>query len=215
MYSQDELRQLLDATKSYRKQTLQHRLEPHSFRAILLLLYGAGLRISEALSLRLEDVNLIEGILTIHNTKFNKSRLVPLGFQLNQAMVQYMLKRKQDSHSQSHKSPFFVGRCGKPISIGTIEHSFRRLCSYTGIQRTDNASYQPRLHDMRHTFAVHRLTQWYQEGKDVQRLLPRLATYLGHINLSSTQVYLTMTPQLLQQANKLFEQYALKEVSHD
>jgi integrase len=72
--------------------------------------------------------------------------------------------------------------------------------------------YQPRLHDFRHTFAVSRLIAWYREGKDVQRLLPHLSTYLGHYNVASTQRYLTMTAELLQEANRRFERYALPEV---
>ena len=74
---------------------------------------------------------------------------------------------------------------------------------------------QPRLHDLRHTFAVHRLTAWYQQGADVQRLLPQLSVYMGHACLSSTQFYLTMTPDLLQQAGSRFEHYALPEDNHD
>jgi site-specific recombinase XerD len=215
IYTHDELRRLLDATTSYRKQTRRDKLEPHTFRAILLLLYGAGLRISEALSLTLADVDLVGAVLTIRNTKFNKTRFVPLGPQLNQAMVQYLMRRRQDHHSQAVNMPFFVGRTGLGVSINTVQKAFNHLLTHAEIYRTDNARYQPRLQDLRHAFAVHRLTQWYREGKDVQRLLPRLATYMGHIELSSTQVYLTMTPQLLQEASRRFEQYAIKEASHD
>jgi len=215
IYTQEELRRLLDATTSYREPTAWDKLEPHTFRAILLLLYGAGLRRGEALSLTLADVDLDAALLTIRNTKFNKSRFVPLGPQLNQAMLQYLIKRKQTNLSQAGNALFFVGRTGQPISIGAIGKAFRRLCIYASIIRTDNMRFQPRLHDLRHTFAVHRLTEWYQEGRDVQRLLPRLATYMGHINLSSTQVYLTMTPELLQEANRRFEQYVFKEANHD
>jgi integrase len=81
-----------------------------------------------------------------------------------------------------------------------------------GVERNDGASYQPRLHDLRHTFAVHRLTSWYREGADVQKLLPQLSVYLGHVCLSSTQVYLSMTPELLASASSRFERYAGKEV---
>jgi integrase/recombinase XerD len=85
---------------------------------------------------------------------------------------------------------------------------------YAGVSRDDGARYQPRLHDLRHSFAVHRLTSWYQQGADVQKLLPQLATYLGHTNIAATQVYLTITPQLLHEASVRFEQYAFQEVRH-
>jgi site-specific recombinase XerD len=84
-----------------------------------------------------------------------------------------------------------------------------------GIRRTDESQQQPRIHDLRHTFAVHRLTSWYQQGADVQRLLHQLSVYLGHVNLRGTQVYLSMTPELLREASQRFERYAGKERRHD
>jgi integrase/recombinase XerD len=82
------------------------------------------------------------------------------------------------------------------------------------VSRIDGSRYQPRLHDMRHTYAVTRLVRWYREGADVQRLLPQLATYLGHVHISGTQRYLSMTPELLRQASLLFERYALGGNDH-
>jgi integrase len=90
------------------------------------------------------------------------------------------------------------------------ENAYRRILKQTGISRTDVAGRRPRLHDLRHAFAVHRLIAWYQEGKDVQQLLPQLSVYLGHRRLADTSTYLTMTPELLRHASQLFEQYALK-----
>lgn len=85
---------------------------------------------------------------------------------------------------------------------------FKRLRQQAGVYRSKDARYQPRLHDFRHTFAVVRLVTWYREGKNVQRLLPHLSTYLGHGEVSATQRYLTMTTELLQQASLCFERYA-------
>ena len=96
-----------------------------------------------------------------------------------------------------------------------MEDAFQLIREKAGVRRTDGACYQPRLHDLRHTFAVHRLTSWYQEGKDVQRLLPQLSTYLGHRYLAATSVYLTMTPELLTLTAQRFEHYALKGGSDD
>ena len=83
-----------------------------------------------------------------------------------------------------------------------------------GLHREKESRYQPRLHDIRHTFAVHRIVAWYQEGANVQRLLPFLSTYLGHVGLDATQRYLTMTPELLRQANRRFERYVLSGVKY-
>jgi integrase/recombinase XerD len=88
-----------------------------------------------------------------------------------------------------------------------VEKCFVRLRRIAGIARHDESSYQPRLHDLRHSFAVHRVTAWYRQNKDVQHWLPALSTYLGHVDLSATQRYLTMTPELLEQANRRFEHY--------
>ncbi len=212
IYSQDELQRLINPVAP--DQIGFRKLEPHTLRAVLLLLYGAGLRISEAVALTLEDVDLPGAVLTIRDTKFHKTRLVPIGLKLNQAMAQYASQRKEAGHSQSADAPFFVLRRGAPLSVHIVRQAFIRLRKYAGVGRTDGARYQPRLHDMRHSFVVRRLTSWYQQGADVQRLLPHLATYLGHVSIAATQVYLTMTPELLHAASVRFERYALQEVHH-
>jgi len=207
IYTVDEVRRLLDATASYRKINLL--LEPYTFRAIILILYGAGLRISEALSLRMGDVDLSAGVLLIRETKFYKSRLLPIGSDLKKALMVYATARREAGHSELPESPFFVGRKGSYVRIKTAQQSFRQLRKHAGIYRSDGARYQPRLHDFRHAFVGNRVVSWYKAGSDVQRLLPKLSTYLGHISLSSTQRYLTMTPALLQEACRRFEQYAM------
>ena len=213
IYTHEEIRRLLDATTSYRKVNLL--FEPTTFRAVLLLLYGAGLRISEALSLRMADVDVADSVLLIRETKFYKSRHVPIGASLTQALVRYVDARRTAGHTDDPDAPFFVGRKGAPLAIHTVQQSFRQLRAYAGVRRSDGARYQPRLHDCRHAFAVNRLIAWYETGADVSRLLPKLSTYLGHIGLSSTQHYLTMTPRLLQQAGWRFEQYATGGGAHD
>jgi integrase/recombinase XerD len=213
IYTRDDLRKLFGSTSSYRRD--HRKLEPHTLRAILVLLYAAGLRISEAVGLTLGDVDLVDAVITINETKFHKTRMVPLGPDLNQVMAQYARTRNEAGHSQSKSARFFVLRRGQGVSVQVVEQTFRRLREYAGIRRTDGARYQPRLHDMRHTFAVHRVTSWYQQGADVQNLLPKLSTYLGHVKLTATQVYLTMTPELLQEASTLFEHYAFTEGHHD
>jgi len=214
IYSREELRSLLDGTVSYQKHKTRILMEPHTFRAILLLLYGAGLRVSEALSLNLADVDLQKAVIVIRDTKFYKTRMVPLGSDLNDVMTKYAKQRKRDGHAQSNDAPFFVTKLGAKISSRLLRHAFHRLRKHSGVRRKDDPQHLPRLHDLRHAAAVHRLTAWYREGKDVQRLLPFLSTYLGHVDIASTQLYLTMTPELLTEANKRFAQYVFGEVSH-
>jgi len=175
-----------------------------TFRTLLLLLYGTGMRIGEALRLRGGDVDLGYGILTVRGTKFYKSRLVPLGADVHAHLQAYLaLAGRVDRDDE----PLFQSRLHKQVPRQVVETRFRILCNLAGVRRDDDSRYQPRIHDLRHTFAVHRLTEWYRKGDDAQALLPALSTYLGHVELHSTQRYLTMTPELLGEANRRFERY--------
>jgi site-specific recombinase XerD len=213
IYTHEELRRLLETAENFSKPTRQ--IESDTLRTLLLLLYGAGLRVGEALALNLSDVDLTSAMLTIRDTKFYKTRLVPLGINLNQVLKNYAESRQQADRPQADDSPFLIGKNGARLAYPTVNRSFNQVRAESGIQRSDGARYQPRLHDLRHSFAVHRLTTWYRAGADVQRLLPKLSTYLGHNNLSATQVYLAMTPELLQAAAVRFAQYAFREVNDD
>ena len=212
IYTQDELRRLLQATESYQRK--RSSMEPVTMRTLMLLLYGTGLRVREGVALDRTDVDLENLLLTVRESKFYKSRLVPFGPQLRTALAQY-LARHPASPVSGEPAPFFTMRTGARVRRETADACFRRVREQAGIRRADGASYQPRLHDLRHTFAVHRLTSWYRQGADVQALLPQLAVYLGHVHLISTQVYLSMTPELLAEANGRFESYAGKEGNDD
>jgi site-specific recombinase XerD len=190
-------------------------LQGATLRPLLLLLYGAGLRISEALALTLADVDLSANVLTIRESKFYKTRLVPIGPRLTAVLRTYADDRHRQGHVKDPAHPFFVTRTDTAVTRGMAESAFVRLRSIADIAREDGARYQPRLHDLRHTMAVHRLVAWYREGADVQRLLPQLATYLGHVDVAATQRYLTMTPALLDAASRRFERYTQPEVSHE
>ncbi len=206
IYSRDELRHLLDAIPlSLRSPAV---LEPDTLRTILLLLYGTGLRIGEALALSVADVDLPNALLTVRGAKFCKSRLVPVGQQLVGVLAEYARRRAAPHPRDDTGRRFFLGRREAPIQLHTMGATFRRLREHAGIRRSDGARYQPRLHDLRHSFAVHRLLEWYRQGADVQRLVYHLSVYLGHARLAHTQVYLPMTPELLEQAGSCFERYA-------
>jgi site-specific recombinase XerD len=212
IYSREELRRLLLAAG--RVDHALRRAAPHTLRAFLLTLYGAGLRVHEAIRLTRGDVDLASALATVRDSKFFKSRLVPLGPLLAQALAEYAAWRQTEHPAAESGAPFFVGRDGARLGRQSLTKAFRRVRDEAGIRRQDGARYQPRMHDLRHAFAVYRLTEWYRQGADVQRLLPQLSTYLGHSCLVSTQVYLSMTPELLAEASARFERYA-EEASHD
>ncbi len=212
IYSRDEIRRLLEAIPSFRR--CRTGIEPETLRAILLLLYGAGLRAREALDLAVADVDLPNAVLTVRNTKFFKTRLVPISQNLTSVLTEYARWRAVNHPAAGSEGRFFLSKRGTAIHLDTLEDSFQRLRKHAKVRRSDDARYQPRLHDLRHTFAVHRLTEWYRQGADVQRLVHHLSVYLGHAHLTATQVYLTMTPELLQQAGTRFERYARGEDGH-
>lgn len=212
IYTRDEIRRLLDAIPS--SQDYRTLIEPDTLRAILLLLYGAGLRVGEALALTVADVDLPNALITVRDTKFFKSRLVPIGSQLADVLTEYARRRMASYPGNDPGSRFFLGKRGRLIQVQTMDGTFERLRDLARVRRSDGARYQPRLHDLRHSAAVHRLIRWYQQGADVQWLLHHLSVYLGHVHIRHTQVYLTMTTDLLQQAGMRFEQYACGEDYH-
>ncbi|HER20093.1 MAG TPA: integrase [Chromatiales bacterium] len=214
IYSAEELKRLLDATEQLDvTHPIAHAagsVPALTYRTLLLLLYGAGLRLSEALALTVDDVDLAQHFLVVRGTKFFKSRLLPVGPRLSAVLTVYAERRRSLVVRPSGKA-FFLRRNGTSISRETAERYFRIIRGRLGLARRDDAYFQPRLHDLRHTFAVHCLVAWYRQGADVQRLLPKLSTYLGHIGLAETQSYLTVTPDLLRLAGRRFESYAATE----
>lgn len=204
IYSRRELRLLLDAVPRCQRRAVC-LISTATLRTLLLLLYGTGMRVGEVLRLRMAEVDLDNDVITIRGTKFYKSRYVPLGGDVVKVMQKYLTT---SGRWNQHYRPLFQSRQHKPLRHSVVDFTFRRLCRLAGVLRSDASSRQPRLHDLRHTFAVHRLTEWYKTGADVQILLPALSTYLGHVDLRSTQCYLTMTPELLTEANRRFQDYA-------
>ena len=212
IYSVDELKRLLLATD-----TLQTPLSPlraMTMRSLLLLLYGTGMRIGEALSLTLQDVDLEDRLLTVRDAKFYKTRLVPIGPRLTMALADYLSQRRRLPLPEGEASSFLAACTGIRLDYKRVNKLFCRLRKAAQVRREVSARYPPRIHDIRHTAALHRLIAWYRAGADVQRLLPQLATYLGHVDLASTQHYLSMTAELLQEASLRFERYAQPEVRH-
>ena len=156
------------------------------------LLYGCGLRISEALNLRFQDVDLHTGVLTIINGKFNKDRLVPLSPENIHRCCDYV----KEVHLFSDRNDyFFPAPNGRAVTKGNVYKNFRRFLWQARISHGGWGK-GPRLHDIRHTFAVHCLRQWVLQGKDLAAYLPILKTYLGHDSFSDTSHYLRLTAEL-------------------
>ena len=205
VYSRNELQRLFGAIDVTRQRSVQ--LDSDTLRALLLLLYGAGLRLGEAQRLTLEDVDLPDALLTIRDAKFYKARLVPVAPRLTHALRAYGARRARRPLPKGRASTFLANRNGTPLVRGTIHGAFAKLLKAAGIGAASDGRRAPCLHSLRHAAAVHRLESWYRQGADVQRLLPVLATWLGHADLNGTQVYLSMTPELLHQASVRFDTY--------
>jgi integrase len=213
IYTHDDVGRLLEAAaQPVHPATL---IQPPTLRLLVLVLYATGLRAGEALRLRGCDIDFHDRLLIVWDSKFFKSRLVPIGADLCRALAHYDRDRVQLTRAADERSVFFATRRGGAISIGRLERAFTRLLRQTRVG-DGFPGHRPRPHDLRATFAVQRLIAWYREGVDVQVRLPALATYLGHVNVSATSVYLTMTPELLIEASRRFERYArpAQEVPH-
>lgn len=207
VYSTDELRRLLEATAVLRTGHSQH--VPAMYRSLLLLLYGTGMRIGEALHLTLQDVDLAEKVITVRCTKFFKTRLVPIGPKLTSELTAHIERRGLLPMPLGKASPLFASRGTRGWCYPSVITMFQHVRRAAGIECAIGEPHPPRLHDLRHTAAVHRVVAWYRVGQDVQRLLPQLATYLGHVGIRSTQRYLQMTPELLQAVSLRFARYAM------
>lgn len=213
VYSTDELQRLVDATAVVASPF--SRLQELTYRTLLLLLYGAALRISEAIGLTLRDVDLDVRVLTVRDTKFYKTRQVPIGPKLTLALSSYKAMRGALPLPQGQDSAFLCTRHGHQLTYQHVITLFQRIRAAAGINCPAGEPRPPRLHDLRHTAAVHRVLAWYRQGKDVQQLLPHLATYLGHADIRSTQRYLQATPELMQEASLRFAKYAELNVSQE
>jgi integrase len=190
MLSDEELRKFfhaVDALEPTARSPLQHLVMPEVFR----LLYGCGFRVGEVLKLRVRDVDLDQGIITVRQAKFRKDRLVPPAVSLVNRLRRYA----EHFGNRPPDAIFFPGPSGGPFALRTVYTVFRKLLMQCGTPHAGRGE-GPRIHDYRHLFAVHTLRRWYQAGENLDAKLPLLATYLGHQHLSGTQRYLHLTTEL-------------------
>ena len=203
LYSQKEIERLLRCALDLPP---VDGLRPWTYHCLLGLLSVGGLRIGEAIRLKLDDVNFQEGLLTIRGTKFGKSRLVPIHRSTQEVLTQYRARRERFLAGRAASSFFFITSRGNHLDTGDIHRTFYKLSRQIGL-RGATASHGPRLHDFRHRFAVETLLRWYRSGEDVERRLPVLSTYLGHVHVADTYWYLSGCPELMGQAIARLEQY--------
>lgn len=206
IYSDYELRSLIKACGELTPIT---GLRPHTYAAFFGLLAATGLRVGEALKLKDGDVDLEQGILTIRQSKFHKSRLVPLHPTATRAIADYLRLRHRYCPCPLIEA-FFLSDNGKALPYSTVRSTFRTLSHRLGWD-TVRGGRRPRMYDLRHTFATRRLTLWQQQGTDVTALMPALSTYMGHVKVSDTYWYLTAVPELFAATMKAFEGYACSE----
>jgi integrase/recombinase XerD len=184
-------------------------LRASTFATLFGLLTVTGMRVNEALGLDREDVDLTLGILHIRRTKFGKSRYVPVHPSTVEALKRYAEAR--DRIIPVLPTPaFFISERGSRITEWTARYTFAKLSQHLGLRLSAKGHGRgPRLHDMRHRYAARTLIQWYRAGLDVERELPKLATYLGHVHINDTYWYLEAVPELLQLAtDRLMEREA-------
>jgi integrase/recombinase XerD len=198
----DEVQQLLRAVDQLTptaRTPLRHLIMPEVFR----LLYGCGFRLGEVLHLRVADVDLNQGIVMVREAKFGKDRLVPPALPLVQRLRRYA----DEMGPRSSNAYFFPSPSGGPWSLEAVYRLYRELLLRCGIAHAGRGK-GPRVHDLRHAFAVHTLVRWCHEGADLDAKLPVLATYMGHQSLAGTQRYLHLTvelfPQITVRANAAF-----------
>jgi integrase len=183
----------------------RRKLRAHTYTTLIGLLATTGLRPGEVLSLARSDVDLESGILSIRESKFGKSRFVPIHNSTRTALASYA-GRRNELGLRLQTEAFFITETGRPLLTCAVRRTFAKMSLAVGIRHPGvgrRVGRGPRLQDFRHTFATRKLVEWYRAGLDVERELPKLSTYLGHSDVAHTYWYISADPELLQLATKL------------
>jgi site-specific recombinase XerD len=208
IFSGGEIESLLSAASAL---SPSGSLRPHTYRTLFGLLYAAGIRIGEAFALELKDFQPENDLLYIAEGKFRKARWVPLHPSVSRELHRYTERRLMKG-PRGGDAPLFLNLRAGRLCHCTVYHAFRQVLEKCGIEHHEHTG--PRIHDLRHTFAVHRLLAWYRDGLDVNARLPALATYMGHVDVTSTQVYLRPTAELLELVGNRFHNHYMHNVKH-
>jgi len=194
IYSDLEIHKLIEAAK----QLLPEKgLRPHTYSTLFGLLAVTGMRLREAINLTNEDVNLADGIVTIVETKFRKSRLLPIHASTRSVLGQYETLRNRLFPNPIDPN-FLISDRGIRLNACTVRYTFVRISCQIGLRKPSKShGFGPRLYDLRHAFTVRTLLNWYRSDVNVEQQMPKLATYLGHTHVNDTYWYLTGIPELL------------------
>ncbi len=200
VFSLEEIRRLIRAAEQYRGL----KLWPGVLRTLLIATYCTGLRLGEAVRLRHSDLDQDRRVLHVLGSK-GRSRDVPFQADLERVFARYLSERADllRSLGRGSESALFVGRGGHGISLKATSYAICRLLRQLGL-KSKTGRCGPRPYDLRHAFAVHRLTAWYRDGVDLHARLPWLSAYMGHLNMLGTEVYLHATAELLETASERF-----------
>jgi len=202
IYTDREISDLLDAAGRFPE---EGSLRSATYRTLFGLIAATGLRLSEALKLRFADLDFARGILTVRQTKFAKSRLVPLHTSVTRALSAYA-EMRQNAFPAERNASFFIGVSGTALSKSTVHSAFLRLRKR--LRWTARGSHPfPRIHDLRHSFICRRVRLWHERGTDIDNAMLALATYVGHAKVSDTYWYLTGVPDLMAVAGRNFEDF--------
>jgi integrase len=212
LYSEREILRLLNGAKAYPVWNRfpgpwWSRFQAQTFYCLFGLLAVTGMRVGEALNLQPGDIDWNQGVLTIRRAKFGKSRLVPLHSTTLKALATFVQHRDRffaQLPTRPELAYFFVTSRGTRMQVTQLNRVFLVISRRVGL-RAQDAHRGPRLHDLRHRFAVETLLRWYRQGEKPDRLLPVLATYLGHTHVSGTYWYLSSTPELMRAAGQRLE----------
>ena len=199
-YTDQEVAQLIRAAQ---KIPSPKSLRAATYSTLFGLLAVTGMRLGEVIGLDSRDVDLNQGLLTVRQAKFNKSRWVPIHATTRKRLQQY--RRVRDRLCPHPTSPsFFLSEQGTRLTGYVVRHWFIRLSHQIGLRQPGD-SHGPRIHDLRHRFVIGTLRRWYQTDKDIEAHLPELATYIGHGHVNDTYWYISATPELLQLATERLE----------
>lgn len=202
IYSADQLLRLI---KGAVRLDPRDSLRPHTYGVLFGLLAVTGMRVGEVIALKNQDIDLVQGLLTVRQSKFNKTRILPIHPSTQEKLNTYA--RCRDKFVPVRLTDcFFVSRIGSGLNHSIVRHAFIQISRHIGL-RGPADRLGPRIHDLRHTFAVRTLTDWYRAGIDPEQRLPLLSAYLGHAKVSDTYWYLSAVPELLGAVNTRLEHF--------
>lgn len=203
IFSAEEIRLLISAATAHKGRFIWGAM----LRTLVLVCYCTGMRLGEAVRLRMVDIDLDHGLLTVEHSK-GRTRILPIRADLVEELRHYIEARRRLLRKRQAPDPvaFFLRRNASPMTVRSASNVLRRLLRELGLKPPSGRA-GARPYELRHAFAVHRLSEWANAGSDVQAKLPLLSAYLGHQSILGTEVYLKATPQLLELASRRFDAY--------